>query len=234
MNSFNDFPEAEDLAIRNIASKLSYNDFINQLNEDIDLIIADMMDGVENFIGRNEKNISYHIYTNLKSKNYDAEYDSDKNGNADISVSARSYRWIAEAKIFGGNNNYNTEYLYGGFKQLSTRYSKCQGDADCGAMFIYIQPRSEDDCEKNVMDSWNNFLESKKSELKQLLITPHCASNRSLYTQHIHGTSGYPYKVRHIPLCFFHLPEDKSGLNAKKYKKTRESFLNFDSNEEHF
>ena len=46
MNSFNDFPEAEDLAIRNIASKLSYEDFVSQLNEDIDLIIADMMDGV--------------------------------------------------------------------------------------------------------------------------------------------------------------------------------------------
>lgn len=234
MNSFNDFPYAEDLAIRNIASKLSYEDFISQLNEDIDLIVADMMDGVENFIDRNEKNISYHIYTNLKSKNYSAEYDSDKNGNADISVSAGSYEWLAEAKIFGGKNNYNTDYLYGGFKQLTTRYSKCQGNADCGAMFIYIHPRSADDSEKNVMDAWNSFLEGKKLELNQLCIIPHSGKDRSLYTQHIHGTSGYPYKVRHIPLCFFHLPEDKSGVNAKKYNETREKFLNFDSKEEHF
>lgn len=233
MNSLNDFPEAEDLAIRNIASKLSYEDFVNKLNEDIDLIIADMMDGVENFIDRNEKNISYHIYTNLKSKNYFAECDSDKNGNADISVSAGSYRWLAEAKIFGGKNNYNTEYLYGGFKQLTTRYSKCQGNADCGAMLIYIQPRSEDDCEKNVMDTWNNFLEAKKSELKQLCITPHSKRNRSLYTQHIHS-NGYEYTVRHIPLWFFHLPEDKSAIKAQKYNERRENFLNFNNGEEHF
>ena len=234
MNSLNDFPEAEDLAIRNIASKLSYEDFVSQLNEDIDLIVADMMDGVENFIDRNEKSISYHIYTNLRSRNYAAELGSDTNGNADISVTAKSYRWIAEAKIFGGRNDYKTDYLYWGFKQLTTRYSKCQGNADCGAMFIYIQPRSADDTERNVMDAWNNFLEGKKLELNQLCITPHSGKDRSLYTKHIHGTSGYPYTVRHIPLCFFHLPEDKSGLKAKKYNETRENFSNFNNGEEHF
>ncbi len=85
MNSFNDFPEAQEYAMRAIAPRISYEKFVEKLYMDIDSILSLMMDGVGHLLDLDETGISFLIWTNLKSKNYDAQLDSDKNGNADIS-----------------------------------------------------------------------------------------------------------------------------------------------------
>ena len=228
MNSFNDFPEAQEYAMRAIAPRISYEKFVEKLYMDIDSILSLMMDGVGHLLDLDETGISFLIWTNLKSKNYDAQLDSDKNGNADISVTSDTYKWIAEAKIYGGKNNYGLNHIYQGFLQLSTRYSKCEANADCGGLFIFIKPRGRTETEKSIMDSWLNMLNNKKNEIKNLVLTPHSLNERSLFSEHDHVVSGYRYKVRHMPLCLLHLPEDKSGLDSKKYEEARIAYESFE------
>jgi hypothetical protein len=229
MNSFNDFPEAEDYAMRAIAPRISYEKFIEKLYIDIDCIFSLMMDGVGHLLDLDETGISFVIWMNLRSKNYDAQLDSDKNGNADISVTYKNYKWIAESKIYGDKYTDPLGHLYQGFLQLTTRYSKCEANADCGGLFIFIKPRGRKETEKSIMDSWLNKLNSKRNELSNLILTAHSANDRSLYSEHDHMVSGYRYKVRHMPLCLLHLPEDKSGLDAKKYKAARVAYNSFEA-----
>lgn len=235
MKGFNDIPEAQDLAIHNVASRSSYENFVEKLYFDLDCILSDMIDLTVHLLPMSETGISGWIWTNLRAKNYDAQLDSDKNGNADISVTQKPFKWIGEAKIFGGKDDYTNNYLFGGFKQLTTRYSKGESNATCGGMFIYIKNRGRVETEKAIMDGWKNYLSNKSEEIQDLKFSPCSINVRCLLTEHTHQVSGYPYQVRHMPLCLLHIPEDKSGKDAKKYQDEREQYENFNPIEEdHF
>jgi hypothetical protein len=232
MKGFNDIPEAEDFAIQNVASRSSYQNFIEKLYFDIDCIISDLIDLTETLLPMPETGISGIIWSNLRAKNYDAQLDSHKNGNADISVTQKPYKWICEAKIYGGEHNYNNNYLYGGYQQLTTRYSKAEVNATFGGMFIYIKPRGRVENETTIMSDWKKFLESKQNEITDLNIET-CLQNEGCFvSQQTHVVGGRTYSVRHMPLCLLHLPEDKSGLDAKKYNDARLKYENFDQSEE--
>lgn len=116
MKGFNDIPEAQDLAIHNVASRSSYENFVEKLYFDLDCILSDMIDLTVHLLPMSEKR-EYPVGSGLTSraKNYDAQLDSDKNGNADISVTQKPFKWIGEAKIFGGKDDYTNNYLFGGF-----------------------------------------------------------------------------------------------------------------------
>lgn len=235
MRGFNDLPEAQDLSLHNVASRSSYENFIDLLYNDLDCIFSDMIDGTEHLLPMGETGISWHIWSNLRAKNYDAQLDSDKNGNADISVTQKPFKWIGEAKIFGGKDNYGNPYLYGGYEQLTTRYSKGEANATCGGMLIYIKPRGREETERSVMLNWREYLKGKATEIQDLNFEDCSLNPRCLITSQTHHVSGYPYKVRHMPICLLHLPNDKSGREAKKYQEARESYENFDPHEEdHF
>ncbi|PJX26708.1 hypothetical protein CAP50_02765 [Psychrobacter sp. L7] len=225
-NTINDFISARELMMHDLHSRFSYDEFIELLYKDLEYIASVMMDGVETYIDMSETEISRQIYNNLKMKNYGAELDSDKNGNADISVISGSYKWISEAKIFGGANRYGFDHINEGFLQLTTRYSKGESHAYHGGLFIYIKPKGKNDTEKSVMDGWKAMIESNKYELNNLEIDGHHQNKRYLTTKHDHQVSGYPYVVKHIPICLLHLPEDKSGLKAEKYALARKEYRN--------
>ena len=97
MKGFNDIPEAQDLAIHNVASRSSYENFVEKLYFDLDCILSDMIDLTVHLLPMSETGISGWIWTNLRAKNYDAQLDSDKNGNADISVTQKPFKWFGEA-----------------------------------------------------------------------------------------------------------------------------------------
>jgi hypothetical protein len=52
----------------------------------------------------------------------------------------------------GWSNKYGNTYLYGGYTQLTERYSKAQIGATAGAMLIFIKPNNKNHSELNVME----------------------------------------------------------------------------------
>lgn len=206
-----------------VATEGTYDDFIDLIYSDIDAITTDMLTAVDDYRVMAEVQISHSIWIALKRTWPTAQKDSDNNGNADLSITLGSFTWIAEAKIWGGTNNNNNTYLYGGYTQLTERYSKGQIGATAGAMLIYIKPNNSKQTEPKVMEKWQNYL-TKKVNNPSISFTPCKVKSSCIYSVQPHSGTEYNYTVRHIPITFLHLPRDG---DAEKYKLLIE---NFDSN----
>lgn len=203
-----------------VATEGTYDDFIHLIYSDIDAIVTDMLTAVDDYRAMAEVQISHSIWLGLKRTWPTAQKDSDNNGNADISITLGSFTWIAEAKIWGGPNKNNNTYLYGGYTQLTERYSKGQIGATAGAMLIYIKPNNQKQTEPKVMVNWQNYL-AKKINNPLALFTQCKMKSSCTYSVQPHSGTEYNYSVRHIPITFLHLPRDG---DAEKYKLSIESF----------
>lgn len=208
------------LALRN--SITNYDDWIKVLYMDIDEVYSSCLDSTEILQKLSETEISSIIGLGLRMRFYNVQVDSDKNGNADLSVQSGSFLWIGEAKIVNNSTPTDFAYLHGGLKQLITRYSKGQGNAVNGSLLIYIKPNSRFTNESNFMSQWITYLE----EHEITYVTHYQCSNKNTnsITDHKHPVSGNNYSVRHMPLTLLHLPEDNSGKDAKKYAEQREYY----------
>ena len=222
--NLNLMPRAIESAYRDLlATEGSYEDFVEEVYKDIDEITTDMLTAVEYYRELDEVQISHNIWMNLKRKWPTVQKDSDTNGNADISINFGSFFWIAEAKIWGGPNKYGNTYLYGGYTQLTERYSKGQIGATAGAMLIYIKPNNAEQTESQVMQKWQEHLASQLGQ-RLLSLTPCTKKSSCIYTVQPHSGTKYKYNVRHIPITFLHIPRDKSAQDAKKYREITDSF----------
>lgn len=203
-----------------VATDGTYEDFVELIYNEIDEITNDMLTAVEYYWGMTEVQISHNIWLGLKRSWPTAQKDSDNNGNADISITLGSFTWIAEAKIWGGPNKYGNTYLYGGYTQLTERYSKGQIGATAGAMLIFIKPNNKNHTEPKVMGNWGKYL-STKLGTELISLTPCKMKSSCTYSVQPHSGTEYNYTVRHIPITFLHLPRDG---DAEKYKPLIESF----------
>lgn len=211
--NFNDFPpHSLDVMLRHLACEISYESFVKRLYQDIDKVISMIIDQSETYLNSTEPQITGAIHMGLRCKEYDAQLDADRNGNADISVVYKSYKWIAEAKFSDGGNT----YLYKGFTQLVERYSKGEANADSGGMLIYIKPIKKGQNEAKTIQAWRDYLLATNAPLGQPITCTTCALKHSNFiSTHSHTTTGYNYSVRHMPVTLHHIPRDGS---ANKYK----------------
>ncbi|MFV5593635.1 hypothetical protein [Acinetobacter junii] len=203
-----------------VATDGTYEDFVELIYSEIDEITNDMLTAVEYYWGMTEVQISHNIWLGLKRFWPTAQKDSDNNGNADISITLGSFTWIAEAKIWGGPNKYGNSYLYGGYTQLTERYSKGQIGATAGAMLIFIKPNNKNHTEPKVMENWTSYLSDKLGD-QLVSLTPCKMKSSCTFSVQPHSGTEYKYSVRHIPITFLHLPRDG---DAEKYKSSIESF----------
>ncbi|RYL25932.1 hypothetical protein [Acinetobacter piscicola] len=200
-----------------IATEGSYEDFVELIYDDIDEITTDILTAVEYYRDLCEVKISHNIWMNLKRKWPTVQKDGDINGNVDISITLGRFVWLAEAKIWGGPNKYGNSYLFGGYTQLTERYSKCQIGATSGAMLIFIKPNNNNHTEPKVMDSWTKYLSGKLGD-SLISLSPCKQKSSCIYSVQPHSGTEYKYTVRHIPITLLHNPKDKSAKDAEKYK----------------
>ncbi|MDA3562064.1 hypothetical protein ACTUV2_17795 [Acinetobacter baumannii] len=199
-----------------------YEDWTRTLYNDIDEVFSSFLDNTEVFLSLSEPQISSMIGVALRMRYYNVQVDSDKNGNADLSVQLNSFLWIGEAKIVNNNTKTDFEYLHSGLTQLLTRYSKGQGNATNGALLIYIKPNSRFTNEHNFMNEWIEFMKIHEPSYQSHFICPQ--KSTCLKSHHTHPTSGHDYSVRHMPMTLFHIPEDSSGKGAQKYAERRSAY----------
>ena len=222
--NLNLMPRAIEKAYRDLlATEGEYEDFVEEIYKDIDEITTDILTAVEYYRDLGEVQISHNIWMNLKRKWPTVQKDSDNNGNADISITLGSFVWIAEAKIWGGPNKYGNSYLYGGYTQLTERYSKGQVGATAGAMLIFIKPNNTKQTEPKVMASWQSYLQEKLGDTLTS-VNPCTLKKSCIKSIQPHTGTEYSYQVRHIPITLLHIPRDKSAKDAKKYQDITNDF----------
>ena len=187
-------PEIARLSSRKLVD--TYDKFVKILYEDIDEIIQDIQENPELRKDDAEDRLTIEILTNLNRLGYTVTHGTKVGGHTDLLVKYKGYKWISESKIYRGN-----EYLWGGFLQLTERYSigdDCQKD---GGILIYLK---ESDAAR-VMKNWGNHLESQNLENYEY----HPCPKNSLYffSKYKHTKSGLIFTVRHMIVLLYFKPQ---------------------------
>ncbi|MCG7869361.1 MAG: hypothetical protein JAY74_23685 [Candidatus Thiodiazotropha taylori] len=184
----------------------TYAEFVEVLYSDIDQVTNYIEQSPQIYTqdAHGEDRISLNIVNSLKSMGYFATHGAFSGGNTDISVTTDYYTWIGEAKI---HRSYENDFE--GFLQLTTRYSNGAENADQGGLLLYIYNENAQD----IIARWCTFLDSKS--LPEYTRSACPKKRMAFYSCHQHQTSGYPYKVRHMPVLLNHDPKDKSARSRK-------------------
>ncbi|PRY63485.1 hypothetical protein B0H98_10880 [Vreelandella songnenensis] len=144
-------------------------------------------------------------------------------GNADIVIEHLSgdFTIICESKILGeipnSTSKYYNNHLLEGMKQLVTRYSTATvGQDHCILLIFCFAPMMRDAIDKwkqYFFDKSKNGTDDDKKHFKNLgdYNFVSYVGQRGFFTSHTHHSSGYPVKVRHVPVCLYHQPVDKSA-----------------------
>ncbi|MCP1314164.1 MULTISPECIES: hypothetical protein [unclassified Halomonas] len=144
-------------------------------------------------------------------------------GNADIVIEnqAGQFTIICESKVLGkiptSSTRYDSGHLFEGVKQLVTRYTTgTVGQDHCILIIFCFSPKM-----KMAIERWKTFFFDKvmngEDEEKEYFEDlddysfPRYSGLRGFFTTHTHHSSGYPVKVRHLPVCLHHQPIDKSA-----------------------
>ncbi|HFG1847057.1 hypothetical protein NB614_11840 [Vibrio parahaemolyticus] len=179
---------------------LSYEDFINQIDKDLNDIIAITESGRQHHLEKGEDGITEHMIVQLKSKYPSSFHDPQLGGHCDFYIETRSsngnlYQWVAEAKLWEG-----FEYVYKGLtEQLLGSYALGGVHSCSGAMIFYSKLSSGS---KYAMDKWHKGLEEKKIRIE---------SKRSdglrFDTSHkLNDGTGSDFYVKHYCVNLYHAP----------------------------
>ncbi|SMC51782.1 hypothetical protein SAMN06297251_103127 [Fulvimarina manganoxydans] len=146
---------------------------------------------------RDEDGITIDVVSSLKMMGFRATHDEDIGGHCDIVVRDRdNFLWAAEAKI---HSRYG--WLEKGTKQIIDRYSTGVPGQDAGGLVVYVKVANT----KAVMETWRkHFVEAFPHAS-----TVQCERNPlALVSTFTHPRSGLPFRLRHVPISFYHHPTD--------------------------
>lgn len=184
----------------------NYDEFVEIIYQDLDMIIRELE--ADRHVNHNlgEDQLTTQLKTNLRSRGHDANHEAAHGGNTDLVVRhPQGFVWLGEAKIAEGSS-----YLYEGYLQLTTRYATGSNTGQQGGILIYIRTPNAN----RTMTRWKSHLCSQG--LPEFFLEE-CKNNEIAFfsTQTLENGYGLPYRVKHIPLCLSHNPQDRSARNRK-------------------
>ncbi|MDT7487112.1 MULTISPECIES: hypothetical protein [Enterobacteriaceae] len=181
-------------------SPLTYDDFVAQIDKDLNNVIAITESGRQHHMDKGEDALTDHILSQLKQLYPSTHHDAQNGGHCDYYFEVRSahgelYQWVAEAKLWNG-----FEYVYQGLdSQLIGSYAKGGVNTCRGGLIFYSKLSSG---AKFAMDEWHTKLGEKGI---------HCHGRRSdglrFDTDHkLNGGTGADFYVRHYCVDLYHAP----------------------------
>lgn len=201
-------PLASNLVKKALAT--SYEDFVELLYDDLDIVINELEANPQHYFDDEEDKITHVIVSMLRMRNHKASQGTTSGGNVDITVDGpqQGWNWIGEAKIYKSLTDLNE-----GFLQLTTRYRNASPNHSMRGIVAYTKrPKAAE-----LLADWHAELVEKKLDG---FASSACVRRGALafHTTHKDHSTGLPVAIRHIAVCLHHLPKDKSGRSAAKYK----------------
>lgn len=190
-----------------ISEEGTYEEFVDQLYEDIDQLIYLMQAGRELRQKDSEDRLSADVLSGLRLHGYDAVADGKTGGHVDLSVKMGEFSWIGEAKKDGN--------FHEGFLQLTTRYVPASGNYahNQGGLIFYMIAAPD---ARSKLDSWRDQLAAKGYGCVD------CTRNKlAFFSDHKLEGSGTTFKVRTMGVALFHQPKDKSARSSAARKSAR-------------
>ena len=192
-----------------ISEEGSYEEFVEQLYDDIDQLIYRMQGGPEVRQADSEDRLSAEVLGGLSLLGYDAVADGKTGGHVDLSVKMAEFSWIGEAKKDGN--------FHEGFLQLTTRYVPASGNFahNQGGLLFYMI-KSPD--ARGKLNTWRDDLTGKGHACVD------CTRNQlAFYSDHKIESSGTNFKVRTMGVALFHQPKDKSARTSAVNKAAKKA-----------
>lgn len=194
-----------------ISEEGTYEEFVNQLYDDIDQLIYRMQSGPELRQTDSEDRLSADILGGLSLLGYEAVADGKTGGHVDLSVKMGEFSWIGEAKKDGN--------FHEGFLQLTTRYVPASGNFshNQGGLIFYLIRTSN---ARDRVIAWQDELKSKGH------VCVDCSRNQlAFYSDHKLESSGTSFKVRTMGVALHHKPKDKSARNSASKKAAKNAVI---------
>ncbi len=177
----------------------TYEEFVSMLQLDVEDILDSLENSAPHYFDDGEDKITSAIVGRLVDIGYVATQETDTNGHVDLTVTSRylKFTWLGEAKLDNG-----AAYLWGGWLQLTTRYSKATESDCCGGILVYMKKgqggaRMMDWADRLVEEGVNVYSRSKRDR----------RGNLGFYTTIQHPKSGRDYEVRHMAVLLQHDPK---------------------------
>jgi hypothetical protein len=191
-----------------ISEEGTYQEFVEQLYEDIDQAIYALQASREMRQEDSEDRITADILSRLNVVGYRATHDTKTGGHVDLSVRlGDDHSWIGEAKKDGN--------FHEGFLQLTTRYVQASGNYahDRAGLLFYLIETSD---ARRTLDSWKDKITALGSACED------CSKNLlAFYSTHKLEGSGTGLKVRTMAVALHHKPKDKSARTSAAKKLTK-------------
>lgn len=192
------------VALLNAGIGSQYDEYCARVESAIIEGIVHFENNKPQFGGLGEDALTAILVFGLSMKGFTADHDNYRNGHCDLVVKEGLYEWHGEAKLDTGPG-----YVMEGFRQLCDRYSPGGPTSNRGGLIIYTKKRDK----LKILKVWAARI-VKDYEVAVTLIKV-CSETLTASTTHKHGASGLDYKVRHLPISFYHKPTDKSARNRK-------------------
>ncbi|WP_063800889.1 hypothetical protein [Burkholderia ubonensis] len=195
----------------------TYEEFIDIFNEMLDYAITRLEENPQHHQNDNEDALTEKLVTSLQMAGYDATHGTSGGGSKDLTVRWKNpqWTWIGEAKKYKSLADVRE-----GFLQLTTRYRTANPLFTRGALIAYtLRPKAATLLEEWIQEAANVAAGTKvpldNFRVEDCPLRPKLAYN----SFHDHVATGLPCQIRHMAVVLYHLPEDKSGRTAQKYKR---------------
>lgn len=186
----------------------SYEEFIDTLYTDLDILIGVLESDAKDFIDASEDFLNRELVRLLNARHYVASHDHDEGGHVDIHVRAvqKGFSWLGEAKLDNG-----PAYILSGLHQLVNRYAKGTSGNNSGGLLVYFQ---KDRCSERFSE-WKQALEEEHKDAFEGLEVSECTRRPGLafhskFVLERLGSAVPKYQVRHIAVSLYR-PANKAG-----------------------
>ncbi|WP_157616874.1 hypothetical protein [Rhodanobacter sp. Soil772] len=178
--------------------KVPYQEWAEQVEGAIRFTIGNMATRRNRLAGLSEDALTEFVTISLSGMGLQAK-SATVNGNCDVVISHADYIWIGEAKIFKG-----VAVVWGGYLQLTNRYSTGLREHNRGGMLLYCYKGTAD----GLLEEWKAALTvdrpaSAASAQVDLMFT----------SQETCHSSGLPLHIKHFAVPLFHAPDESVKLS---------------------
>jgi len=224
--SLNDFyrmvehnPMAKNMVRQEYAK--TYEEFIEILYSSLDHAISQLQHNPQHHQNDDEDALTHRLITLLNMVGYDATHGTSGGGSKDLTVRWRNpqWSWIGEAKKYRSLADVRE-----GFLQLTTRYRNTDPLFTQGGLIAYTFRPGAAQLLADWMKEAARVAQTSETSLNNFRVEDCPLRPMLAYNSfHDHVASGLPCKIRHIAVVLYHLPEDKSGRTAAKYRQRRKT-----------
>jgi hypothetical protein len=186
----------------------TYTAFLTTLYGELDSVISSLVQD-SNLLqgdGHTENSLNADICRQLRRAGYQAHFDKNNRGHADITVEYGRYSWIGEGKKV---NSVNNSHLKGGYDQLLHRYVPGTANADQAGLVIYCYAPDS----RHVLAKWSQHLETCNADDPGYAdgITP-CIGNENFafFSSSSHESSGSNLTIKHLVVSLHWSPPKSS------------------------